>query len=85
VDTCLQKFKNGNSQGLRFARHLLAEAHIDVDDEVDIAVKNGNIIASRAKKKRRRHNLNDLVPCIPENYQTKLSTVTGCLLNILVI
>ncbi|PXF58592.1 MAG: transcriptional regulator/antitoxin, MazE [Deltaproteobacteria bacterium] len=62
--------KWGNSQGLRLAKHLLADAHIDVDDEVDIAVKDGNIIVSPAKKKRGRHNLKDLVARIPENYQT---------------
>ena len=62
--------KWGNSQGLRLAKHLLADAHIDVDDEVDIAVKDGNIIISPAKKKRGRHNLKDLVARIPENYQT---------------
>ncbi|MBW1939555.1 MAG: AbrB/MazE/SpoVT family DNA-binding domain-containing protein [Deltaproteobacteria bacterium] len=53
--------KWGNSQGLRLAKHLLADAHIDVGDEVDIAVKDGNIIVSPAKKKRGRHNLKDLV------------------------
>ncbi|PQP33034.1 transcriptional regulator/antitoxin, MazE [Desulfobacteraceae bacterium SEEP-SAG10] len=62
--------KWGNSQGLRLAKHLLADAHIDVGDEVDIAVKDGNIIISPAKKKRGRHNLKDLVAGIPENYQT---------------
>jgi len=62
--------KWGNSQGLRLAKHLLADAHIGVGDMVDIAVKDGNIIISPAKKKRGRHNLKDLVERIPENYQT---------------
>ena len=43
--------KWGNSQGLRLAKHLLADAHIDVGDEVDIAVKDGNIIISPAKNR----------------------------------
>ena len=43
--------KWGNSQWLHLAKHLLADALIDVDDEVDIAVKDGNIIISPAKKK----------------------------------
>ncbi len=60
----------GNSQGIRLAKHLLADAHIDVGDKVDIAVKDGKIIVSPSKKKRKRHNLNDLVARIPENYQT---------------
>ena len=62
--------KWGNSQGLRLAKPLLANAHIDVGDEVNIAVKDGNIIVSPAKKRRRRHNLKDIVARIPENYQT---------------
>ena len=62
--------KWGNSQGLRLAKHMLADAHIDVGDEVDIAVKDGDIIVSLAKKKRGRHNLKELVARIPEKYQT---------------
>jgi antitoxin MazE len=62
--------KWGNSQGLRLARHLLADAHIGVGDEVDISVKDGNIVVSPAKRIRGRHNLKDLVARIPESYQT---------------
>jgi len=63
--------KWGNSQGLRFTKPLLADAHIDVGDEVDLVIKDGNIIVSPAKKKNRgRYNLKDLVSRIPENYQT---------------
>ena len=61
--------KWGNSQGLRFAKHVLADANMEVGDEVDIEVKDGTIIISPAKKKRGRHNLEDLVALIPENYQ----------------
>jgi len=73
--------KWGNSQGLRLAKNLLADAHIGVGDEVDIAVKDGIIIVSPVKDgiiivspkkgKRGRHNLKDLVARIPKNYQTK--------------
>ena len=66
--TKVQKW--GNSQGLRLAKSLLADAHIGVGDEVDIAVKDGTIIISPAKRKRGRHNLKELVARIPENYQT---------------
>ncbi|MBI9087237.1 MAG: AbrB/MazE/SpoVT family DNA-binding domain-containing protein [Desulfobacterales bacterium] len=59
--------KWGNSQGLRIAKHLLADARIDVGDEVDIAVKDGSIIVSPMKTRRGRHNLKDLVSRIPEN------------------
>jgi len=62
--------KWGNSQGLRLAKHLLADVNIGVGDMVDIAVKDGNIIISPEKKKRGQHNLKDLVARIPENYQT---------------
>ena len=62
--------KWGNSQGLRLAKHLLADAHIGVGDEVDISVKDGIIVVSPAKRIRGRHNLEDLVARIPENYQT---------------
>lgn len=62
--------KWGNSQGLRLAKNLLADAHIGVGDEVDISVKDGIIVVSPAKRIRGRHNLEDLVARIPENYQT---------------
>ncbi len=61
--------KWGNSQGLRLPKTLLADAQVGVGDEVDIAVKDGMIIVSPAKRKRGRHNLKDLVARIPENYQ----------------
>ena len=62
--------KWGNSQGLRLSKNLLADAHIGVGDEVDITVKDGIIVVSPAKRIRGRHNLEDLVARIPENYQT---------------
>ena len=62
--------KWGNSQGLRLAKHLLEDAHVNVGDEVDIVVKNGKIIISPAKKNRGQHNLRDLVARIPANYKT---------------
>lgn len=61
--------KWGNSQGLRLAKNLLAEAELDVGDEVDISVKDGIMILAPAKRKRGRHNLKDLVARIPKNYQ----------------
>ena len=61
--------KWGNSQGLRLAKNLLADAQLDVGDEVDISVKDGIMIVAPAKRIRGRHNLKDLVTHIPENYQ----------------
>ncbi|MFZ1982937.1 MAG: AbrB/MazE/SpoVT family DNA-binding domain-containing protein [Desulfatitalea sp.] len=61
--------KWGNSQGLRLAKNLLADAQLDVGDEVDISVKDGIMILAPAKRKRGRHKLKDLVARIPKNYQ----------------
>jgi antitoxin MazE len=62
--------KWGNSQGLRLTRHLLADAHLGVGDEVDVNIKDGALIVTPAKKIRGRVNLKDLVAKIPENYPT---------------
>jgi len=61
--------KWGNSQGLRLAKNLLADAQLDIGDEVDINVKDGIMLVTPAKRIRGRHNLKDLVKRIPENYQ----------------
>ena len=63
--------KWGNSQGLRLTKALLADAQINVGDDVDIAVKDGALIVTPAKKKRGQHNLKDLVARIPKDYQAK--------------
>ena len=62
--------KWGNSQGLRLAKNLLADAQLDVGDEVDISVKDGIMIVTPAKRIRGRHKLKDLVARIPESYRT---------------
>ncbi len=61
--------KWGNSQGLRLAKHLLADARLDVGDEVDISVKDGVMIVKPAKRSRGRHSLQDLVSRIPKDYE----------------
>jgi len=61
--------KWGNSQGLRLTKNLLADARIDVGDEVEVVVKEGSIIISPRKKERGRYNLKDLVARIPADYQ----------------
>ncbi|MBC2717899.1 MAG: AbrB/MazE/SpoVT family DNA-binding domain-containing protein [Desulfobacteraceae bacterium] len=65
--TKIQKW--GNSQGLRLAKNLLADAQLDVGDEVDISVKDGIMVIAPAKRIRGRHKLNDLVARIPKSYQ----------------
>lgn len=62
--------KWGNSQGLRLTKNLLADAQVEVGDEVDIRVKDGIIVIKPARRIRGRHSLEDLVASIPENYQT---------------
>ncbi len=62
--------KWGNSQGLRLARSLLADAHLAVGDEVDIKVKDGIIVLTPAKRIRGQLSLEDIVARIPESYQT---------------
>ncbi len=61
--------KWGNSQGLRLAKNLLADAQLNVGDEVDIKVKDGIMLVVPAKRIRGQHNLKELVSRIPENYQ----------------
>lgn len=61
--------KWGNSQGLRLAKNLLADAQLDVGDEVEVAVKEGSIIISPRKNERGRYSLKDLVARIPADYQ----------------
>lgn len=61
--------KWGNSQGLRFPRNLLADAQLDVGDEVDISVKDGIMIVTPTKRMRGRYSLKDIVTRIPKSYQ----------------
>ena len=61
--------KWGNSQGLRLAKNLLADAQLDIGDEVEIDVKDGIMLVTPAKRIRGRHNLKRLVSRIPENYK----------------
>jgi len=67
--TKVQKW--GNSQGLRVTKALLAEADIDVGDEVTVSVRSGRIIVESARKVRGRYDLKKLVAKIPKNYRTE--------------
>ena len=66
--TKIQKW--GNSQGLRLSKNLLEDARISVGDQVEVSIEEGQIIVSPAKRIRGRHKLQDLVACIPDDYQT---------------
>lgn len=63
--------KWGNSQGLRITKALLADACINVGDDVNITVKEGTLIVTPAQRIRKKYNLKDLVEKIPEGYQAK--------------
>ncbi len=55
----------GNSQGLRLGKAVLAEAGIDVGDEVEVRVRDGELILSPVRRVRGRHDLADLVARLP--------------------
>jgi antitoxin MazE len=61
--TKIQKW--GNSQGLRLSRQLLADAAMDVGDEVDVAVREGTLVITPARRVRGGHDLRELVLRIP--------------------
>ena len=66
--TKVQKW--GNSQGLRFPKPLLKEAHIQVGDEVSITVQDGKITVQPVRQRRhRRVRIEDLVHRMPADYQ----------------
>ncbi len=62
--------KWGNSQGLRLAKHLLADARLGVGDEVEISIENGMLVIAPVRRIRGKHDLKDLVARIPETYQS---------------
>ena len=63
--------KWGNSQGLRFSKAILEEAHINVGDQVNISVKKGQIIVEPVTKVRGKYDLRELVSKMPQNYQVE--------------
>jgi len=65
--TKIQKW--GNSQGLRFPREVLRKASIFIGEEVDISVRNGEIIVKPAAPARRKYRLKDLVARMPPHYK----------------
>ena len=67
--TKVQKW--GNSQGLRLAKDVLAHAHIEVGDEVDVAVADGVIVIAPVKRIRGRHRLEDLLSQIPPDHEAE--------------
>jgi len=65
--TKVQKW--GNSQGLRIARNLLADAHLAVGDEVDLVLQDGTILIRPVGRVRGKYSLEKLVARIPKDYR----------------
>jgi antitoxin MazE len=65
--TKVQKW--GNSQGLRLAKDVLAQARIGVGDEVEVAVDDGLIVIAPVRRVRGGHRLEDLISRIPPDYR----------------
>jgi antitoxin MazE len=65
--TKIQKW--GNSQGLRFPRDVLRRASLVVGEEVEISVRNGEIVVKPAVSIRRKYRLQDLVDKMPTRYK----------------
>jgi antitoxin MazE len=63
--------KWGNSQGLRITKAALADAQINIGDDVHITVKHGALIITPAQRIRKKYHLKDLVAKIPEGYKAK--------------
>jgi len=64
--TKVQKW--GNSQGLRISKELLSDVGIDVGDVVDVAVRDGALVVTPARRVRGRLDLGLLVKEIPGDY-----------------
>ena len=65
--TKIQKW--GNSQGLRFPRQILREAHMDVGDSVDVLIHHGDIVVRSVSPSRGKYRLKDLLAKLPANYK----------------
>ncbi len=67
--TRVQKW--GNSQGLRFSKAIMSEAQINVGDQVNVSVENGQIIVEPLTRVRGKYDLSELVSRMPSNYQVE--------------
>lgn len=67
--TKIQKW--GNSQGLRFPKEILKKVHISIGDEVEISVKQDEIVIKPATQIRGKYKLKDLVAKIPAKYKPR--------------
>jgi len=59
----------GNSQGLRIGKRLLEDAGIAVGDDVDVVVRDGNIMVTPVARVRGKYSLRELVARVPKDYR----------------
>jgi len=69
METTIQKW--GNSQGLRFPKSLLEEAHLSIGDAVTLSVKDGKIIVEPTSKIHGRYDIKVLIAEMPEDYEVE--------------
>lgn len=67
--TKIQKW--GNSQGLRFPKEILRQAHVSVGDDVDISVHNGDIVVKPSAVIRGKYKIKELLDKMPTDYNPK--------------
>jgi len=65
--TKVQKW--GNSQGLRLSKELLVDVDIGVGDAVEVAVRDGVLVVTPARRVRGALRLEELVSRIPKGYE----------------
>ncbi len=61
--------KWGSSQGLRLSRQLLAQAEIEVGDDVEVVASEQQIVVR--KRQRPKYDLAELVARIPKGYKAE--------------
>jgi antitoxin MazE len=59
----------GNSQGVRFPKHLLEEVGLAVGDGVLIEAGESGIVVRPLKRRARKYRIADLVAQMPADYQ----------------
>ena len=59
MHTKIQKW--GNSQGLRFPKHVLEEAQIDIGDVLNVFVRDGKIIIEPLNHIKNKYNIKELI------------------------
>lgn len=59
----------GNSQGIRLAKHVLENARIAVDDDVELVVGKDQIVIKKVA--RPKFDLAEMVARMPKDYKVK--------------